>query len=150
VITRIFFLSFYLFFIFTCSGPKLDNVRETKQSTASMVTILHHNRQPSASEQFGNGLLCSRAFWYAVLCCAEHCVLPMENEQGPRSYHVPILLCFCRRFAWIWVWYDKLSGLGYSADDLLIISNRSVFIEFKQIIFLVYKFALNKHISFFC
>ena len=111
-----------------------------------MVTILHHNWQPSASEQFGNGLLCSRAFWYAVLCRSEHCVLPMENEQGPRSYHVPILLCFCRRFAWIRIWYSKLSGLGdlgYSFDELLITSNRSFFIELKKII----SWFINLHSS---
>ena len=92
-------MSFLAFYTFSCPELQLENVLQTKQSTASMVTILHHNRKPSASEQFGNGLLCSRPFRHALLCRSEHCVLSMENEQGPRSNHVPILLRFCRRFS---------------------------------------------------
>lgn len=46
-------------------------------------------------------------------------MLPMENEQGPRNHHVLILFRLRRRIPWIRVRYLELSGLGPSANELL-------------------------------
>lgn len=85
----------------------------TKQATSSMVTLLHYHRKPSTSEQFRNGLLCSRPFRNVMLRRIEHRMCPMENEQDSWNHHVSILFRVCCCFSWIWIRYHYLSGLSF-------------------------------------